>query len=37
MTGQAVIIASIGIASIWAVRTAGLSWRAMTGRSDTPF
>jgi hypothetical protein len=36
MTGQALIIASIGIASIWAVRTAGLSWRAVTGRSDMP-
>jgi hypothetical protein len=36
MTGQALIIASIGIASIWAARAAGLSWRAMTGRPDVP-
>jgi hypothetical protein len=36
MTGRALVIASICIASIWAVRTAGLSWRAVTGRPDMP-
>jgi hypothetical protein len=37
MTGQALIIASIGLVSIWAARAAGLSWRALTGRSDVAF
>jgi hypothetical protein len=36
MTGQALVVASIGIVLIWASRAAGLSWRAMTGRSDVP-
>jgi hypothetical protein len=36
MTGQALVVASIGIALIWASRAAGLSWRPMTGRSDVP-
>jgi hypothetical protein len=36
MTGQVLVIASIGIVLIWASRAAGLSWRATTGRSDVP-
>jgi hypothetical protein len=36
MTGQALVAASIAIVLIWASRAAGLSWRAMTGRSDVP-
>jgi hypothetical protein len=37
MTGQALVVASIGIVLIWASRTAGLSWRVLTGRSNVPF
>lgn len=37
MTGQGLVLASIGIVLIWASRAAGLSWRALTGRSDVPF
>jgi hypothetical protein len=36
MTGQALAVASIGVVLIWASRAAGLSWRAMTGRSGVP-
>jgi hypothetical protein len=36
MTGQALVVASIGIVLIWASRAAGLSWRVLTGRSNVP-
>jgi hypothetical protein len=36
MTGQALVAASIGVALIWALRAAGLSWQAITGRPKVP-